>query len=111
MVASAPSAELLGGAELRGRDLRVALHHHCDGFSQTRSALPPPPPPPYPPTPPARAKPWAPLDWAPGPRARWRQGPWPRTRAWESPPQPPNHPSFGLFLAEEPSGDLQDTFT
>ena len=48
--------------------------------------------------PPARAKPWAPLDWAPGPRARWRQGPWPQTRAWESPHQPPNHPSFGALF-------------
>ena len=87
----------------------MALLHHCDGFSQTRSALPPPP---HLPTPPARAKPWAPLDWAPGPRARWRQGP------LAARPGPGNHPTnpqttqaLGRYLAQEPPGDLQDTFT
>ena len=98
MVASAPSAVLLGG----GRGLRceegtcrwLCITTATASAKLARRCHRPP----HPPTPPARAKPWAPLDWAPGPRARWRQGPWPQTRAWESPHQPPNHPSFGTLF-------------
>ena len=87
----------------------MALHHHCDGFSQTRSALPPPPPtrPPHPPgLSPGRL--WI------GPRARGPGG----AKALGRRPGPGNHPTnpqttqaFGRYLAQEPPGDLQDTFT